>query len=100
MSAVFTPAEYFYFLGIRCGRREDAPRPEVRVRIRFPDGRLAEADESELGVSETWQEVDRQTSTVSIGGAEVERIDRIILQRQNGSKVTLKFNNPQGSSLE
>lgn len=96
MSAVFTPAEYFYFSGIRCGRREDAPRPQVRVRIRFPDGRLAEADESELGVSEEWNEVSRETSIVNIEGAEVERIDRVVLQRGNGSRITLNFNNSAG----
>ena len=93
---VFTPAEYFFFRGIRCGRQEDDPRPEVRVRIRFPNGRVAEADESELGVSESWNEVSRQTSIINVEGVEVERIDTIVLQRANGSRITLNFNNTPG----
>lgn len=42
---------------------------------------------------ETWREVGRQTSTVTVSGVTIERIDSVDMERPSGAVIRLVFNN-------
>jgi hypothetical protein len=71
------------------------------IRIRLPNGEPAEIPESEFGTgssgNETWTEVSRVTSVVTTDAGEVERIDRLVMQKSGGGQVTLVFRNTSSS---
>lgn len=66
---------------------------EMMVRVRLPSlGVESEIPAPELGG--TWTEISRQTSTVQVGNATVQRIDRITFNAGPLGNVTLVLNNP------